>query len=460
MKFCTKTTVSSVFLALLAACGAERRLEFRLEEQTSEVRALLTGSTPGADSATALEQADVARAQLALRGDYFEDPALNRVVTDFGPSIIAVPQALVRSPVAEARIKPWSSWWYPRYETTLFQSATGLSPLEKLDLYREAHSGPRLPEGSSAASHERKRHEPSSLSWEGLCNAWSLASILSPEPRTPRTIRLGNLDLTFSVGDQKALLLKTYEALPDTEVQAYGQKFTGNHDGWIHPDIFPDQFHRFVEVQLFERSQAFIMDHDPGVEIWNVPVYKANFSMSPVAGRNDAVQVRMWLYSASATEKTELNFVGTRETIREYHYILFGTPLPDGKLQVHSGVWIKGPNGVDSRKDHPDYFLAVSEQAAKARQSFNPFISPEVVDQVIRGASPVQLSWVGRGQNDQYEVQIASDSAFSRIIETLVTKDNSITFFASQPGTYYWRVRGVVKGVSGPFSGTQIFFVR
>jgi len=460
MKFCTKTTFSTVVLTLLAACGAERRLEFRLEEQSSEVQALLTGVTLGADTGPELAQADIARAQLTLRGDYFEDPALNRVATDFGPSIIEVPQVLVRSPVAESKIKPWSSWWYPRYETTLFQSAAGLSSLEKLDIYREAYSGTRYPEGTGAAAYERKRHEPSSLSWEGLCNAWALASILSPEPQTPRTIRLGRHDLTFTVGDQKALLLKTYEALPDTEVQAYGQKFTGNHDGWIYPDIFPDQFHRFVEVQLFERSQAFIMDHDPGVEIWNVPVYKANFSMSPVVGRNDAVQVRMWLYSASATEKSELDFVGTRETIREYHYILFGTPLPGGKLQVHSGVWIKGPNGVDSRKDHPDYFLAVSKQAAQARQSFNPFISPEVVDQVIRGGSPVLLTWAGRGQTEQFEVEVASDHSFSRIIQTIVTKESSITFFASESGTYFWRVRGMANGLRSPFSGAQSFLVR
>jgi hypothetical protein len=130
------------------------------------------------------------------------------------------------------------------------------------------------------------------------------------------------------------------------------------------------------------------MDHDAGVEIWNVPVYKANYSMGPVEGMPHAIQVRMWLYSATSTQKSEMDFVGTKETIREYHYILFGEPTPDGLLEIHSGIWIKGSNGIDSRKDHPDYFLTANESALAARQSFNPYIHADVVDRIIRGEAP------------------------------------------------------------------------
>jgi hypothetical protein len=375
-------------LALLTACAPERRLEFQMQDQAPEVRALLNGNLQSAASATGIEKADVSRAAMVLRGDYFEDPSLSRVSRDFGRSKIQIPSSLVRSPVAEARVKPWSSWWYPKFEDTLFSSATGLSPLEKIDLYRDAHFQAKRPEGMGAAPFEKRKQDTRALAWEGMCNAWSLASILAPEPREPRTFRIGKKDVTFSVGDQKALLLKTFEGLSDNEVQVYGQKFTGNDEGWIHPDIFPDQFHRFVEVQLFERKKPFIMDHDAGVEIWNVPVYKANYSMGPVEGMPNAVQVRMWLYSASSTQKSEMDFVGTKETIREYHYILFGEPMPDGTLEINSGIWIKGPNGIDSRKDHPDYFLTVSESALAARQSFNPYVQADLVDRILRGDAP------------------------------------------------------------------------
>ena len=383
-----KTMALCSLLALLSGCGPERRLQLKLEDQVEEIQALLTGQIQNAAHATGIDQADITRAASALRGDQFEDPSLSRISREFGRSKIQVPAVLVRSPVAESGIKPWSSWWYPKFEGTLFSSPGGISPLEKLDLYRDAHFKARRPEGTGAVSFEARKHDPRALSWEGMCNAWSLASILAPEPQLPRSFQIGKREITFSVGDQKALLLKTFEGLSDQEVQVYGQKFTGSHDGWVHPDIFPDQFHRFIEVQLFEKKLPFIMDHDAGVEIWNVPVYKANYSMGPVEGMPHAIQVRMWLYSATSTQKSEMDFVGTKETIREYHYILFGEPTPDGLLEIHSGIWIKGSNGIDSRKDHPDYFLTANESALAARQSFNPYIHADVVDRIIRGEAP------------------------------------------------------------------------
>jgi hypothetical protein len=375
-------------LAALSSCGPERRLHLALHDQTLEVQALLTGQIQSAAHASGVDNADIARSAQALRGDQFEDPSLTRITRDFGRSKIQPPATLVRSPIAEAGVKPWSSWWYPKFEDTLFSTPGGISPLEKLDVYRDAHFKSRRPEGTGAAAFEARKHDPRALAWEGMCNAWSLASILAPEPKIARSFQIGKREITFSVGDQKALLLKTFEGLSDREVQVYGQKFTGNHEGWVHPDIFPDQFHRFIEVQLFDRRMPFIMDHDAAVEIWNVPVYKANYSMGPVEGMPHAIQVRMWLYSATSTQKSEMDFVGTKETIREYHYILFGDPLPDGSLEIHSGVWIKGSNGVDSRKDHPDYFLTASVSGSGSRQSFNPYVHSDVVDRIIKGEAP------------------------------------------------------------------------
>jgi len=388
MKLGLRLITTASLIVLSTACGPERRLHFRVQDQAADVQALLNGAS-SMSSASAVDASsaspDVARAKLLAQGDYFEDPALSRVTTDFGQLEISVPTAIYRSPVAEASVKPWSSWWYPKFEDTLFRAEKGLSVLDKYDLYRDALFKVRRPEGIGAAAFEKRKFNPASLSWEGLCDAWSMASILAPEPKQSRTVRVGSATHTFSVGDQKALILKTYEGILDSETRIYGQKFTGSFDGWIQPDVFPDQFHRFVEAQLFERKQAFVMDHDAGIEIWNVPVFRANYSLSPVPGRDDAVQVRMWLYSASSTKKDEMDFVGTKETIREYHYILFGKMQATGKLAVHSGVWIKGPNGIDSRKDHPDYFVTVPEPEKITRKSFNPSINPEAVDAIIEG---------------------------------------------------------------------------
>ena len=103
--------------------------------------------------------------------------------------------------------------------------------------------------------------------------------------------------------------------------------------------MFPEQFHRFLEVQLFEKKQPFVMDHDAGIQIWNVPVYKANFSMDGVPGNPDAVFVRTWLYSAETSATDARDFVGTKEAVREYNYLLKGKRNDVGQLVVDSGYW-------------------------------------------------------------------------------------------------------------------------
>ncbi|RZA04354.1 MAG: hypothetical protein EOP11_15310, partial [Proteobacteria bacterium] len=176
--------------------------------------------------------------------------------------------------------------------------------------------------------------------------------------------------------------LKTMEAVPETALKIYGQKFKGDFENWIYPDLFPQELHRFVEVQLFQKKQAFVMDHDAGVEVWNEPVYKANYVMRAVPGRDDAIAVKLFLYSAAPLRKDEKERVGTKEISREYNYTLYGKRDADGNLTVDSGTWEKGEL-VDSRRDHPDYVFSIPNPASIARKSFNPEIDPATVDQIV-----------------------------------------------------------------------------
>ncbi len=313
------------------------------------------------------------------------DESFDKVTRKYGRSIIELNTLPYRSPMYDTGVRPWSAWWYPKFEKTLFDGPN--APLEKYDRYRYYHYVKQNRRGppNAAAELERRSHDAAALKWEGLCNAWSFASILRPEPVQVRRLKAGNAVVTFDVADQKALLMKTFEGIKDSEIEVYGQKFTGDHTGWIHPDPFPDQFHRFIEEMLIRRKETFIMDHDAGVEIWNVPVFKANYIMEAVPNRKDAVQVRMWLYTAAPLRKEQINQIGTQETVREYHYVLMGQPLSGNRLDVRAGVWIKGPNGTDSRKAHPDYFITVPNRANLTRESFNSAVEAEVVDRIIDG---------------------------------------------------------------------------
>lgn len=331
------------------------------------------------------EFADVIHASRDYRPEELNDPALYPATREYGPTVIPMNKLPFDSELVSANTKPWSSHWFPRVDKDIFDDGRGSSPLEKYDLVRSTLTSAI----SSAADFERARYRADAPKWEGLCDAWAIASLLFPEPAKSRTLRLdggyhnfSNRRVTFSIGDQKALLLKSVEAIATTSLKIYGQKFMGDFEGWIYPDLFPQELHRFVEKQLFEKKEPFIMDHDPGVEVWNEPVFKGNYSLRAVPGRDDAVFVRLWLYSASPLRKEDKERKGTKEVGREYNYILYGKLDGQGNLVVDSGVWQKG-DLVDSRRDHPDYVFIIPDPSKVKPESYNDQIDVSVINQIL-----------------------------------------------------------------------------
>lgn len=335
------------------------------------------------DTAMAIrEYGDILRETDRDSEGFLDDPALTSITREYGATIIENHSWPYKSILATANLKPWSSWWFPKNDDFLFKDidSSRLSTLSKYDKVRQKRFG----NSGSASNFERQEYNPMSAPWEGLCDAWALASISKPEPKNPVTISItSDKNIKFEIYDLKALLLKTYEAAEDSDLRYYGQKFTGDYRGWIFPDLFPEQFHRFLEIQLFEKKQAFIMDYDAGIEIWNVPVFKANFTMDILPSNPNAVFVRTWLYSAESVLDNEKDFVGTREGVREYDYVLEGNRDINGNLVIKSGYWVKGPDGIDSRKNHPDYVIQVSDPNKLVRKSWNPEIDVKLVDEIL-----------------------------------------------------------------------------
>ena len=322
-----------------------------------------------------------------MRDDFYglmRDPALFAVTKEFGYSVIKDRKFPVNVAAVAANTTPWSSWWYPKRDTFLFEDSVenGVAPLTKFDLVRRS----RFPAAASASDYERNQHSPQLLSWEGLCDAWSIASIARPEPKRPVKITLSDgskKTVTFTVADLKALLLKTYEAVEPAGLKNYGQKFNGNITGWIYPDMFPEQFHRFIEVQIFQNKRSFIIDHDAGYEVWNIPVFRANYKMDLVANDPNAIFVTTWIYSAESVLVTEKNFVGTKQAVREYNYVLTGVRNADGDLVINSGYWVKGPNGIDSRSNHPDYAIQIADPTKIIQKSWNPELDINLVNEIL-----------------------------------------------------------------------------
>lgn len=262
------------------------------------------------------------------------------------------------------KIVPWSSWWFPTKDSYLFENddSRKLAPLQKYDLYVEQRDG-TSPE---AALFERLEiYDPSEVNWAGLCHAWAVASVLHQEPR----FEVLRDDIRFSVGDQKALLLKTYENVGDLKI--YGARYNGSYNDAFE-DVYPDQFHRFAQVHLFEQKLPFLMDYDPSFPVWTVPVHKVKFKIEKTSATSAAVKAWVTLVSPFVESP---DFVGTKNSVKAYEYELTGTWVAD-ELLVTSSEWVN-----ESKFDHPDFLIAYPAKVKRA--SLNKKLVIESVDEMV-----------------------------------------------------------------------------
>lgn len=153
----------------------------------------------------------------------------------------------------EADYTPWSGYWWPTQKGGLVTGSGyngSPSPLEKYDLaVHGVIAGP-------ATNFARERyHDPYSLSWEGLCFEWAVASMSESEP-VHRGIYEGTV---FNVGDKKALLTAVYHGTLFNRITFYT----------------PVDFHKVLEDNIRDQKIPVVMNlGSPGGAVWNYPVFK------------------------------------------------------------------------------------------------------------------------------------------------------------------------------------------
>ncbi|MGK5086237.1 hypothetical protein WDW86_01660 [Bdellovibrionota bacterium FG-2] len=276
----------------------------------------------------------------------------------------------------QASVRPWSAWWYPIRERVLFEDAKpGNSPLEKWDRYvtlSQVSAGPSpLPSSLSAsAKFERENiYDPNAVGWEGLCNAWALASVLEPEPVSAVSYR----NVQFNVGDLKALLIKSYARVEG--LTYLGQRFDGDRSS-VFEDMAPQLFHQALKSEIIEKHKPIIIDKDPGIPVWNTPVWKAQLLVVADSADSHVMHVTAWIGGVSPFVR-ELNFVGTLGVNFQYTYDLYGEFGLDGSFGVTGGKWTGA-----SEDDHPDFVTLVPD-AKPVRKSRNPYVDPTRVDELM-----------------------------------------------------------------------------
>ncbi len=281
---------------------------------------------------------------------------------------------------AEAKVKPWSSYWFPHSDSSLYEPIGGSSELSPLQKYDQWAKKSKKTDTTAAAYEKSATENREADSWAGLCNAWSKASIMEKEPAFPKPVEVDGIK--FSSFDLKALLIKTYDNT--VGFQNFGKRFNGERNDDFN-DISPDQFHRIVQTELFEKNKPFIMDRDPGIQVWNVPVFKAEVVIAQDPSNANVMHVRTTLGTAGTRDDT--GFIGTWQVNYEYFYDLFGVTLADGSFEVRAGAWTGA-----SLDNHPDFVTVIPEKTV--RQSDNPQLKTEWVDEILAKARKTRMSFM------------------------------------------------------------------
>lgn len=158
-----------------------------------------------------------------------------------------------------------------------------LSPAEKYDLYQGDYSRWTLYNGEM----RRTWNAFAAKMWTGICHGWSPAAIRYKEPHSIRVRNRDGIDILFTSSDIKALLSR-WEATHSGSVCQVGGRcgissitmsdMHGDKNSSIN-DVNPGSFHILLTNMIGLKDTGFVMDRDPGKEVWNQPVegFKSTF---------------------------------------------------------------------------------------------------------------------------------------------------------------------------------------
>lgn len=253
---------------------------------------------------------------------------------------------------------PWASYWYPRYDPVLYSGDQSI--FAKVDRMMA-----RIGRESKAQELEASQNAGHPESWEGLCNAWSNASIMEAEPKTSIEV----LGERLSISDQKALFTKLYEGFP---VTMYGIRYDGDFltDG-TYQDIRPEALHRIAMTVLGTMQKPFIIDDTAGSEVWQQPVFKVDWAIHQDDSFDNAYQVSMRLWKIKMRSQVVEDLTNRNDyAFDQFQYRLFVNPelkSQEGRLVVIAGEWLG-----NSRKNHPDYVVMPQDNGWPA--SYNTWL--------------------------------------------------------------------------------------
>lgn len=258
--------------------------------------------------------------------------------------------------------RPWSGYWLPFRDRSLYEGNN--SPLGKMDQIVRY-----LGYDSKIAETQKKTFGIYSADgWEGLCDAWALASVMTPEPKQAKTV----YGIKFSIADLKALQTFSHANYPYIQ---YGITYRGDADtdGTIQ-DLKPEAFHQIVTKVLGEQKRALVIDETAGVEIWNKPLYSYRWRITKDPDYDFAYLVKAFPLLVKQRETNSSTLTDIDDTLAPiYNYRLYvdKSVEKDGKYRVIAGQWVGR-----SRSYHPGNVKYPIEngEIGSHNQEFNKYL--------------------------------------------------------------------------------------
>jgi hypothetical protein len=316
----------------------------------------------GANFAVTLEPKDVVYKGPDFVSVYHPDTLkeVNRVFTDFGALYVKETRGedgKVEQRSVRAKERPWSGYWYPFNNNTLYDGSD--SVFAKLDRWLAKK---KIPSKTQFFEAERyKAYTPET--WEGLCDAWSTAAILHKEPQASKIVD----GIEFSIADQKALLTFSHLQHPR---KLYGISYKGNAqtDG-TYQDMKPEAFHRIITHVLGREGRAVVIDDAAGPQVWNKPLYSYRWSIEQDPKADYIFNVRGYVRLINQRNSETEELTSERDYIiptYEYRLYVDKKDVTSSGYRVIAGQWMN-----DSFFDHPDTLIYVPPFDAKKIGSYN-----------------------------------------------------------------------------------------
>ncbi len=239
----------------------------------------------------------------------------------------------------EARVKPWSGYWWSMNRGELANGYDGRpAPLEKYDFAAGNQNN------EATQWYLDNHYDPDAPGWHGYCHAWSSASIID---REPGATQYG--EVAFRIGDNKGLLTACHFSDP---ASFWGDRYGDGRGSDDPDDIDPGLLWQVLQVHVRDNGLPLVMDMNPGDEVWNHPVHSYEVDYRP-SGEGNRYNCRMTL--TGVDDAVGPDYVGTQERRWE---LRFTVDISNGNVVVGSGRWVGS-----SRDSHPDFAWFPLQQA-------------------------------------------------------------------------------------------------